>query len=295
MKVVLFCGGLGTRIREYSDTIPKPMIPIGYRPMLWHLMKYYAHFGHREFILCLGYRGDVIKQYFLNYDECLSNDFVLSKGGRDLTLRSRDIQDWTVTFVDTGLHSNLGQRLKAVAPYLDGDEMFLANYSDGLTDLCLPGYVEHFRARDSIASFIAVRPKQTFHVVAMDDDGMVQDISHVGEAGLWINAGFFIFKREIFDHMREGEELVEEPFRRLIAARRLITYPYNGFWACMDTFKDKQMFDDVNALGNPPWEVWRSPREERALPIVTSPSLNGTTWETPRRPIPATPSSWSGR
>src|SRR5262245_28768733 len=135
MKVVLFCGGQGTRIREYSDTIPKPMIPIGYRPMLWHLMKYYAHFGHREFILCLGYRGDVIKQYFLDYNECLSNDFVLSNGGRDLTLQSRDLDDWTIRFVDTGLHSNLGQRLKAVEPHLADDKVFLANYADGLTDV----------------------------------------------------------------------------------------------------------------------------------------------------------------
>ncbi len=257
MKVVLFCGGLGTRIREYSDTVPKPMIPIGYRPMLWHLMKYYAHFGHREFILCLGHRGDVVKQYFLNYDECLSNDFVLSKGGRDLTLHSRDIEDWTITFVDTGLHSNLGQRLKAVESYLDAADAFLANYSDGLTDLPLPDQIDHFSKQDKIASFLAVRPKQSFHVVSMDEEGFVQSIDHVAQAGLWINAGFFVFKREIFDYIRDGEELVEEPFRRLIAERQVVTYPYGGFWACMDTFKDKQLFDDLNARGNAPWEVWK--------------------------------------
>ncbi len=114
MKVVLFCGGLGTRLREHSETIPKPMVNIGYRPIIWHLMKYYSHFGHNEFILCLGYRGDVIKQYFLDYDECLSNDFTLSQGGRDVQLVKSDIQDWRITFVDTGLHANLGQRLKAV-------------------------------------------------------------------------------------------------------------------------------------------------------------------------------------
>ena len=271
MKVVLFCGGLGTRIREYTDTIPKPMIPIGYRPMLWHLMKYYAHFGHREFILCLGYRGDVIKQYFLNYDECLTNDFVLAKGGRSLTLRSRDIDDWTISFVDTGMHANLGQRLKAVEPYLAGEEAFLANYSDGLTDLALDDQIAHFHQQDRVASFLAVRPRQSFHVVSMEDDGFVRDISHVGQAGLWINAGFFVFKQAIFDYMREGEELVEEPFRRLIAQRQLVSYPYSGFWACMDTFKDKQMFDDLYTRGNPPWDVWKgnalapTPGERRLL------------------------------
>jgi len=132
MKVVLFCGGLGTRLREYSETIPKPMANIGYRPILWHLMKYYAHFGHTEFILCLGYRGDLIKQYFLDYNECLSNDFELSGGGKHVRLYGRDIDQWKITFADTGLHSNIGQRLKAVQRYLGDDPIFLANYSDGL-------------------------------------------------------------------------------------------------------------------------------------------------------------------
>jgi len=273
MKVVLFCGGLGTRIREYTDTIPKPMIPIGYRPILWHLMKYYAYFGHHDFILCLGYRGDAIKQYFLNYDECLSNDFVLSGGGRDLTLRSRDIHDWTISFVDTGLHSNLGQRLKAVEPYLDGESAFLANYADGLTNLYLSDQIDHFIRQDKVASFLGVRPTQSFHVVSMDPEGFVHDISHVGQAGLWINAGFFIFKREIFDYLRDGEELVEEPFRRLIAERQLVSYPYTGFWACMDTFKDKQMFDELNARGKPPWEVWSRPgtRPAGGFPVTGMP------------------------
>jgi glucose-1-phosphate cytidylyltransferase len=276
MKVVLFCGGMGTRIREYSDTIPKPMIPIGYRPMLWHLMKYYAHFGHRDFILCLGYRGDVIKRYFLEYNECLSNDFVLSNGGRDLALESRDIDDWTIRFVDTGLHANLGQRLKAVEPYLSGDDVFLANYADGLTDLHLPDHIAHFQASDLVASFLAVRPTQSFHVVSINGDGLVKQISHVGEAGLWINAGFFIFKREIFEYIREGEELVEAPFRRLIEERQLVSYPYTGFWACMDTFKDKQRFDDQWATDDTPWQVWKSPSLSEAPYVQAAPQAVGS-------------------
>ena len=137
MKVVLFCGGLGTRLREYTGEIPKPMVKIGYRPILWHLMKYYAHFGHKDFVLCLGYKADVIKEFFLHYEEWISNDFTLSKGGRELTLENNDIEDWNITFVDTGLHANIGERLVAVRKYVEDEEIFLANYSDGLTDLDL--------------------------------------------------------------------------------------------------------------------------------------------------------------
>src|SRR5438046_2623377 len=170
MKVVLFCGGLGMRLREVSDLIPKPMVPIGYRPILWHVMKYYAHYGHKDFILCLGYKGDVVKNYFLNYDECVSNDFVLSNGGKKLHLLNSDIHDWNITFVDTGIASNIGQRLKAVEHYVKGESAFLANYSDGLTDLPLPGYIDHFLERDKVGSFLAVRPSQSSHVVAFEGD-----------------------------------------------------------------------------------------------------------------------------
>ena len=260
MKVVLFCGGLGTRLREHSETVPKPMVDIGYRPILWHLMKYYSHFGHNEFILCLGYRGDVIKRYFLDYDECLSNDFTLAKGGKELHLFKSDIPDWKITFVDTGMHANLGQRLKAVEQHLDGDdETFMANYTDGLTDLHLPTYLAEFRRRDVTASFLSVRPTYSFHVVDADADGLVRRVQDTRDAGLWINGGFFIFRRAIFDAMQVGEELVEQPFRRLIAHKQLLGYRYTGFWACMDTFKDKQRFDDMEARGDTPWKVWLEP------------------------------------
>lgn len=259
MKVVLFCGGLGMRIRDYSDGIPKPMVPIGYRPILWHLMKYYAHFGHREFILCLGYRGDVIKQFFLDYEEALSNDFSLTNGGRSIELHSKDMEDWKITFVDTGLQSNIGMRLKAVQSHLGDDEVFLANYADGLSDLPLPEYLAEFKRQDCVASFLCVRPGQTFHVVESDDQGVVRDIRHVSQTDFWINGGFFAFKRKIFDYMKEGEELVEQPFRRLIAEGQLMAYRTPGFWQCMDTFRDKQLLDDMNSRGNPPWEVWKRP------------------------------------
>lgn len=257
MKVVLFCGGFGTRLREHSETIPKPMVPIGFRPILWHLMKYYAHFGHRQFILCLGYRGDVIKEYFLKYDECLSNDFVLTRGGREVRLYRRDIEDWEITFADTGLQANIGQRLKAVERYLDGEEMFLANYSDGLSDLNLVSYVEHFGRHDAIGGFVSVRPHQTFHMVSFGDGNLVTDIQDMRKSEVWINGGFFIFRRQIFDFLQTGDELVEKPFQRLIGKQALITYRHHGFWACMDTLKDKQMFDDLAAKGQMPWAVWQ--------------------------------------
>lgn len=265
MKVVLFCGGQGTRLREYSETIPKPMVDIGYRPIIWHLMKYYAHFGHRDFILCLGYRGDYIKRYFLSYDECVSNDFVMSAGGRDIKLYNSDISDWTITFVDTGLNSNIGQRLMAVEKHLEGEEMFMANYADGLSDLNLHEYIEFFKRRNKVGSFLSVRPSQSFHHVTHEPDGLVTNIAAIDRTDFWINGGFFIFRNAIFDYMRAGEELVVEPFQRMIAARQLVTYRNPGFWACMDTFKEKLLFDEYYSRGHMPWAVWES--ERHAMPI----------------------------
>ena len=245
------------RLRDYSESIPKPMVPVGYRPILWHVMRYYAHFGHRDFILCLGYRADVIKRYFLEYEETISNDFVLSEGGKQVNLLASDIQDWKITFVDTGLNSNVGQRLKAVQPFLEGEQMFLANYSDGVSDLPLPAQIEFFQAQDAVACFAGVAPTQSFHLVRAEAGGRVSSISHVKEIGMRINGGFFVMRPEIFDWMRPGEELVQEPFQRLAAAGKLVSYNYDGFWACMDTFKERQLLEDIYASGHPPWEVWR--------------------------------------
>jgi glucose-1-phosphate cytidylyltransferase len=260
MKVVLFSGGLGLRLREYADVAPKPMIPIGVRPILWHVMRYYAHFGHQDFILCLGYRADVVKSYFLKYDEAISNDFVMTNGGRSLDLVRTDIQDWRIAFADTGVHTIVGQRLRAVRPYLGDDEMFLANYGDTLTDAPLPELIETFRRSDCVAAFLAIRPTYSFHIVGTEPDGKVCSITHVREADVRINGGYFIFRREIFDYIGEGEELVEEPFRRLIAEGRLMAFRYDGFWAPMDTLKDKQDLDDLYERGDPPWAVWLGDR-----------------------------------
>jgi glucose-1-phosphate cytidylyltransferase len=254
MKVVLFCGGLGTRIRDAGENVPKPMVTIGYRPILWHVMRYYARHGHKDFVLCLGYRGDVIKNYFLNYSECLSNNFVLSEGGKKLELLGSDIHDWKITFVETGLHSTIGQRLKAVEPLLATESEFLANYSDGLTNLPLPVQLEHFRRHNAVASFVSVKPNLSYHVVSVENGGRVTAIEDIRRAPIRINGGFFVFRREIFDHVREGEELVHEPFQRLVRAGRLTTFEWDGFWMSMDTFKDRQQLEDIYARGNAPWE-----------------------------------------
>ncbi len=257
MKVVLFCGGLGTRLREHSDTIPKPLVGVGYRPILWHLMRYYAHFGHTDFILCLGYRGDLIREYFLNYNEAMTNDFVLHAGERRVELLARDLDEWRITFVNTGLHSNIGQRLLRVRRYLQHDAEFLANYADGLSDLPLDELIADFRRRDVVASFATVRSPQSFHTVRAGEDGLVTSMGHMNSNDVWINGGFFVLKREIFDYMQDGEELVERPFERLIAKRLLATYRHDGFWQSMDTFKDKITFDRMEAQGICPWMLWR--------------------------------------
>ena len=266
MKVVLFCGGLGMRLREYAENTPKPMVPIGYRPILWHVMKYYAHYGHRDFILCLGYRADAIKEYFLKYDECLSNDFTLSKGGKSLELHHSDIHDWKITFADTGVTSNIGQRLKAVEKYLDGEKMFLANYSDGLSNLYLPSLLDQFEKSGKVASFMCVKPNLTYHLVSVGKDNLVDQIQDIQKSDLRINGGFFAFRKEIFRYIRDGEELVIEPFQRLVAERKLMAYAYDGFFASMDTFKDKQRLDDLYARGDAPWTIWNSAPQQGSAP-----------------------------
>jgi glucose-1-phosphate cytidylyltransferase len=268
MKVVLFCGGLGSRLGEYSETVPKPMVNIGYRPIMWHLMRYYAYYGHKEFILCLGYKGDYIKRYFLEYNECLSNDFTFERGGRDIHLYNHDIDDWKITFVDTGINANLGQRLMAVRKYLDGDDEFMANYSDGLSDLNLNTYLDNFHKKEKLASFLCVRPSQSFHLVNFDEDENVNELVPVGESEIWINGGFFVFKKEIFNYMKEGEELVQEPFCRLIAERQVIGFKNPSFWACIDTMKEKKMFDDMYATGNTPWMIWNQKDNQKKTNVV---------------------------
>jgi len=258
MKVVLFCGGMGMRLRDYSDQIPKPLVPIGPRPIVWHLMKYYAHYGHKDFILCLGYRGNTIKDYFLKYDETASNDFILSDGGRKIEVLQHDISDWKITFVETGLQSNIGMRLRGVRKFLENEEMFLANYSDGLSDLNLDTFVQDFKAKGKTASFLSVAAPHTFHIVHADAEQHVTKLEAVGRSIVRVNGGFFAFRQPIFDALHEGEDLVIEPFDRLMAKRELLAVPHDGFWRNMDTFKDRQDLEELWGAAKAPWKVWKA-------------------------------------
>ena len=265
MKVVLFCGGMGMRIREHSSSIPKPMVPIGGSPIVWHLMEYYAHFGHTEFILCLGWQADVVRRYFEEHPESVR----IQSPQAGERVQQFAIDQWKVTLVDTGLDVCIGERLLAVREHVVEDEAFLANYVDGLADLHLPVVTEPFLAQsveDSVASFLCVRPSQSFHRVQIDDDGCVTQLKSIRESDVWMNGGYFVFRREIFDYLLPGEDLVNEPFERLLAHGYLIGVKHEGFWACMDTYKEMQEFEQMCVRDEMPWQVWRK-----------KPSLDSTT------------------
>jgi glucose-1-phosphate cytidylyltransferase len=255
LKVVIFCGGFGVRMGEETRRIPKPMIDIGGKPILWHIMRYYSMWGHDEFILCLGYKGEAVKQYFLSYNGALLNDFVLDRNssGTKLELLSRDLDDWRITFVDTGLSSTIAERLKAVEPYIGSDDTFLATYGDGLTDAPLPHVIESFQERQKTAMFLSVRPQFNAHLVSTDRDGNVLAVEDMSSSHLRINGGFFVFKRQIMDMIEPGDELVEETFVRLIANGELAAYPYEGFFGPMDTIKDRQRLENMHESGQAPW------------------------------------------
>jgi glucose-1-phosphate cytidylyltransferase len=253
MKVVLFCGGFGTRIREYSESVPKPMIPIGHHPILWHIMWYYSHYGHRDFVLCLGYQANIIKQYFLDLRPEIYSDCIISDNGRKIEILGNNRPDWRITLVDTGLHRNIGERLLAVKHMVQDEEIFLANYSDGLTDAPLGNIIEEFKESNKVGSFVAVRPSFNFHLAEFDNEGLVSRLRPSQETDMWINGGYFVFRKEIFNYIRDGEELVLEPFERLIEERRLISYRHKGFWRAMDTLNDKRILEEMVGRGDMPW------------------------------------------
>ena len=257
MKVVLFCGGFGTRMRTGSAAdVPKPMQMVGPRPLLWHVMRYYAHFGHTEFILCLGYGAHHIKNFFLDYRETESNDFVLRKG--DLELLASDIADWTISFVNTGIASPIGERLRRVREHLDGAEMFLANYADVLTDAPLPEIIDRFAASDAGASMMVVPPPGTFHCVELGENSMVGGITPVDTMPIWVNGGNFVLRQEVFEHIPENGDLVADGCAELAKRGRLLAYPYRGYWRPTDTVKERVALDEAYSRGEKPWALWES-------------------------------------
>lgn len=268
MKVILFCGGLGTRIREYSENIPKPMIPVGHQPILWHVMQYYSQYGHRDFVLCLGYKANIIKEFFLGYRRQAYSDCIVSGFGANVELLGEPEEDWRVTLIDTGIWRNIGERLWAVREHVENEDIFLANYSDGLTDVRLDDMVERFKASGKLACFLAIPPPLTYHLADIDDSGKVREFRTSDRADIWINGGYFLFRKQIFDFMREGEELVIEPFARLIEANELMAYKYVGFWRSMDTLKDRQVLEDMVEQGKMPWRIGRPSQAKHSLLIA---------------------------
>jgi len=262
MKVVLFCGGLGMRMRSGADPLPKPMMPIGARPVLWHIMRYYAHFGHTEFILCLGYGARAVKDYFLDYHETHSNDFVMTDGGEKIELLASDISDWRITFVDTGINTAIGERLRRVRRYLDDDEVFLANYGDVLTDAPMNEIIADFLETDAVGSLLAVDPQDSFHVVKIDPDGRLTGIEPVADLEMRINGGYFVFRQGIFDYLNEDEDLVMDACVRAAKDGRFRAVRYDGFWAPMDTLKERSQLEELDRKGQRPWAVWDE-RERR--------------------------------
>jgi glucose-1-phosphate cytidylyltransferase len=255
VKVVLFCGGYGMRMRSgVPGDVPKPMQLVGPRPLLWHVMRYYAHFGHTDFVLCLGYGAHHIKDFFLSYQETTSNDFTLSDG--QVQLLSTDISDWTISFVQTGMNSAIGERLRRVREHLDGEEMFLANYADVLTDAPLPQIIERFRTSDTGASMMVVPPPGTFHCVQLGETGMVNGITPIDEMPLWSNGGYFVLRPEVFDHIPRGGDLVADGCVELAKRGRLLAYPYRGYWRPTDTVKERLALDEAYSLGDRPWALW---------------------------------------
>ena len=260
LKVVLFCGGLGMRMRDGVTSSPKPMAMIGERPMLWHVMRYYAHFGHTDFVLCLGYGASSVKDFFLNYDETRSNDFVLEGKAREVKLFKTDISDWRITFVDTGLHSPIGERLRRTRRFVEDEPVFLANYADVFTNAPLPDMIARLEASDAIASLLAVPLQSSHHVVDVGENGLITRVTPVRDLLQWENGGYFVLRPEIFAHLREGEDFVEDTLIRLVAQRQVLAYTYKGYWSPADTVKERALLEEMYQRGNCPWMIWDSER-----------------------------------
>lgn len=257
VPVVILCGGMGTRIREASESLPKPLIDIGGRPIVWHIMKLYGEAGFRRFVLCLGYKGREIKEYFLRYRENLS-DFTINLGSDEAPAFASDVgmEDWEVTCVDTGLETGTGGRIPRVARYLDGDE-FMLTYGDGIGDVDLPALVRHHRSEDTIGTVTAVHPTSRFGEVEVAD-GRVSMFAEKPTAGGWVSGGFFMFQRDFLDYLSPDEScfLEQGPLQKLARDGELSLFPHEGFWMGMDTYREYTELNRLWVTGLAPWKVW---------------------------------------
>jgi len=257
MKVVILCGGLGTRLREETEYRPKPMVPIGGRPILWHIMKFYAHHGHKDFILCLGYKGEVIKDYFRNYHWNTSD--VTLKLGRNPEIRyhnTHDEEDWTVTLLDTGAETQTGGRLRRALAHVP-DDTFLFTYGDGLTDSDISASIRFHQQHGKLATVTAVRPSGRFGELAMDGHTITGFNEKPEQESTFVNGGFFVLNRRIVEYLDHDACVFERaPLERLAREGNLQAYQHHGFWQCMDTYREQQMLEQLYNLGKAPWKVW---------------------------------------
>ena len=258
MKAVILCGGLGTRLREETEFRPKPLVEIGGRPILWHIMKIYAHYGLRDFVLCLGYRGQMIKEYFLNY-EAMNNDFTICLGRQHRVTHhgAHGEQDFVVTLAETGAGAMTGARVKRVEKYVEGDT-FLVTYGDGVADLDLGAVIDFHRRHGRLATVTTVHPFSRFGVLDVDDSGAVREFAEKPLMQGWASAGFFVFDRRVFDYLSDDDECVLEraPLERLVAEGQLMAYRHGGFFYTMDTYREYEYLNELWARGEAPWKVW---------------------------------------
>ncbi len=258
MKVVILCGGLGTRLREETEYRPKPMVPVGGRPILWHIMKLYARHGHKEFVLCLGYKGDVIKDYFRNY--LWNTSDVTLKLGRNPQIRyhsNHDEEDWTVTLLETGLETQTGGRLRRALPFV-GDDTFLFTYGDGLSDSDINASIAFHREHGAVATMTAVKPSGRFGELAMDGRTITAFREKPEQESGYINGGFMVLDKRVAGYLDDSDTCVFErgPLERLTREGQLKAYCHDGFWQCMDTYREQQMLDQMWRSGNAPWKIW---------------------------------------
>ena len=257
MKVVLLCGGLGTRLREETEFRPKPMVEVGGRPILWHIMKTYAHHGFRDFVLCLGYRGSYIKEYFLNY-EAMNNDFTICLGKKSHVHydNSHQEQDFRVTLADTGLETMTGGRLGRIRKYVDGDT-FMLTYGDGVSDINIRELIDFHKSHGRLATVSTVRPHSRFGIVTMNFEGKVKQFMEKPQSEGWASAGFFVFEKEIFDYLGGDDCMLErEPMEKLARDGELMAYQHEGFFFAMDTYREYQTLNGLWSSGEAPWKVW---------------------------------------
>lgn len=258
MKVVILCGGLGTRLREETEFRPKPLVDVGGRPILWHIMKLYAHFGYRDFILCLGYRGNMIKEYFLNY-EAMNNDFTICLG-RKAHVQYNDNheeQDFRVTLAETGAESMTGGRLKRVQRYLENEDRFMLTYGDGLSDVDISKLLEFHKSHGKLATVTTFRPVSRFGILDISKAQQVMNFIEKPKSDAWASAGFFIFERKVFDYIEGDQTILErEPLERLAQEGQLMAYNHEGFFYAMDTYREYQVLNDLWKSGEAPWKKW---------------------------------------